>query len=467
MIRRVLEFGDRHVSELMTPRPEIVSVTAGATIGDFLALYSDNYHTRFPVVRDNLDDVVGLVSVKDVMRQLAAGVGLDSSVTAGARPARFVPETKLVNELFDEMRASGDQIVMVADEFGGVAGLVTLKRLVEGIVGRVRDEEQPAGQQDVLPLDENTVELDGGLSISEANERLGLDIPTGDYETVAGFLLEILGSIPSEGAVVLYRNLRFAVLDMRAAAHRPRASHALLHRGMTNGQRPATRRVAMAVRRAFARHGGSLGIGRLVLAVSGGADSMAMLLASAEVGSRLRKRMVVAHFAHGLRPWADRREQALVRRTAADLGLPFEAGQGRTKPSEAAAREERYRFLGRIAAKYDAAGVLTAHTQDDQAETVLLRLTRGAGLRGAGAIRELSSRIVDGRGLTLLRPLLAVNRVETEAVCKEAGVSPARDASNRSLKYARNRVRLRVLRELAKLNPDVRAALAAFAERGR
>ncbi len=217
MIRRVLEFGDRHVSEFMTPRPEIVSVTAGATIGDFLALYSDNYHTRFPVVRDNLDDVVGLVSVKDVMRQLAAGVGLDSSVTAGARPARFVPETKLVNELFDEMRASGDQIVMVADEFGGVAGLVTLKRLVEGIVGRVRDEEQPGGQQEVLPLDENTVELDGGLSISEANERLGLDIPTGDYETVAGFLLEILGSIPVEGTVALYRNLRFAVLEMRAA----------------------------------------------------------------------------------------------------------------------------------------------------------------------------------------------------------------------------------------------------------
>ena len=217
MIRRVLEFGDRHVSELMTPRPEIVTITAGFTIGDFLTLYSDNYHTRFPVIRDNLDDIVGLVSVKDVMRQLAAGAALGSSVTAGARPARFVPETKLVNELFDEMRASGDQIVMVADEFGGVSGLVTLKRLVEGIVGRVRDEEQPGDQQEVLPLDENTVELDGGLSITEANERLGLDIPTGEYETVAGFLLEILGSIPAEGTVVPYRNLRFAVLEMRAA----------------------------------------------------------------------------------------------------------------------------------------------------------------------------------------------------------------------------------------------------------
>ncbi len=234
---------------------------------------------------------------------------------------------------------------------------------------------------------------------------------------------------------------------------------------MTSGPRPATKRVAMAVRRALARHGGSLGHGRLVLAVSGGADSMAMLLAVAEVGARLRKRMAVAHFAHGLRPWADRRERALVRRAAADLGLPFEAGQGQTRPSEAAARDERYRFLGQVAAEYDAVGVLTAHTQDDQAETVLLRLTRGAGLRGAGAIRELSSRVVDGRELTLLRPLLSVSRADTEAVCGEAGVSPARDASNRSLRYARNRVRLRVLRELGELNPDVRAALAGFAER--
>lgn len=217
MIRRVLEFGDRRVSELMTPRPEIVAITAGSSIAQFLELYNLKYHTRFPVIRDNLDDVVGLIAVKDVMRQLASGAETTARASIGLRSVRFVPETKRVHELFDEMRASGDQIVMVADEFGGVAGLVTLKRLIEGIVGRVADEEEPGAEQEVQPLDDNTVELDGGLGIVEANDRLMLDLPFGQYETIAGFLLEELGQIPSEGAVVAYRNLRFAVLEMRGA----------------------------------------------------------------------------------------------------------------------------------------------------------------------------------------------------------------------------------------------------------
>ena len=231
------------------------------------------------------------------------------------------------------------------------------------------------------------------------------------------------------------------------------------------GSRSATQRVAMAMRRAIARHRERLGNGTLLLAVSGGADSMAMLLACAEVGERTRRRMVAAHFSHGLRPTADRRERASVRRAAESLGVPFTSGAAQSPPHEAGAREARYRFLAGAAAEHHAVAVLTAHTQDDQAETVLLRLTRGSGLRGAGAIRECSERSVDGQALTLLRPLLRVTRADTEAVCAEANIRPARDATNRSLRYARNRVRLRVLRELSELNPHVRAALSGFAER--
>ena len=231
------------------------------------------------------------------------------------------------------------------------------------------------------------------------------------------------------------------------------------------GSRNATRRVAMAMRRALTRHRERLGGGALLLAVSGGADSMSMLLACAEVGARTRRRMVAAHFSHGLRPTADRRERAAVRRAAESLGVPFTSGAAQSPSNEAGARDARYGFLAQTAADRDAVAVLTAHTQDDQAETVLLRLTRGSGLRGAGAIRECSERSVDGQTLTLLRPLLHVTRADTEAVCAEGGIKPARDATNRSLRYARNRVRLRVLRELAALNPHVRAALAGFAER--
>ena len=192
---------------------------------------------------------------------------------------------------------------------------------------------------------------------------------------------------------------------------------------------------------------------------------MAMLLACAEIGARARQRMLAAHFSHGLRPTADRRERAAVRRAAKSLDVRFTSGGAQSPSHEAGAREARYRFLAGVAAEHSAVAVLTAHTQDDQAETVLLRLTRGSGLRGAGAIRECSERSVDGQPLTLLRPLLHVSRADTEAVCAEAGIKPARDVSNRSLRYARNRVRLRVLRELSALNPHVRAALAGFAER--
>ena len=216
IIRRVLNFGDRRVSELMTPRPEIVTVKAGATIRDFLSLYSDSYHTRFPVVGDQLDDIVGTISVKDVVRQLAGGAEPDSPASVESRPPRFVPETKRLDDLFDEMRSNGDPIVMVADEYGGVAGLVTFKRLVESIVGRVEEGgDEEGAEPQVEMLDEYTAYLDGRLSIAEANELLSLDLPTGEYETVAGFLLEQLGSIPEVGAEVSFGNLHFAVLEMQ------------------------------------------------------------------------------------------------------------------------------------------------------------------------------------------------------------------------------------------------------------
>ena len=216
IIRRVLDFGDRRVSELMTPRPEIIALKVGATIRDFQDLYSNNYHTRFPVVSDQLDDVVGTVSVKDVMRALAGGAEADSPAPLESRSPRFVPETKSLDDLFDEMRSNGDPIVMVADEYGGVAGLVTFKRLVESIVGKVEEGEDAEGNvPQIEVLEDGTAYLDGGLSIADANEQLSLNLPSGEYETVAGFLLEQMGSIPEVGAEVGFANLHFAVLEMR------------------------------------------------------------------------------------------------------------------------------------------------------------------------------------------------------------------------------------------------------------
>ena len=247
--------------------------------------------------------------------------------------------------------------------------------------------------------------------------------------------------------------------------------------GAESGARPAqpaAERAARAVSAALRRHARAVGDGPLIVAVSGGADSLALLFALAASGVDMAP-PVAARFAHGLRPRADRKEAALVRGVAASLGWPFEEGAGgaaahakRTGASiEEAARELRYAFLAETAARYGASAVLTAHTLDDQAETVLLRLTRGSGLRGAAGMREWSVRSAAGRPLRLLRPFLNVSRADTEAVCAEQGAAPASDATNRALRHARNRVRNRVLPELAHVNPDVRRALARFAQAAR
>ena len=231
---------------------------------------------------------------------------------------------------------------------------------------------------------------------------------------------------------------------------------------MPPSNRASTGRVAVVIRQALRRHRAALGGRPIVLAVSGGPDSLGLLLAAAAV--RGRPELVAAHFSHGLRPSADPRAARLVKRVAASLGIALEHGSAHAGPSEEAARDARYGFLAEVAAAHGASAVVTAHTQDDQAETLLLRLTRGAGLRGAGAMRELSERAAGGARLTLLRPLLGVSRAEMAGVCEEAGIEPVHDGSNRRLRYARNRVRSRVMRELTHLNPNAAGALARFAE---
>ena len=226
----------------------------------------------------------------------------------------------------------------------------------------------------------------------------------------------------------------------------------------------ATAKLARAILAALRAHEDRLRGGPLVLAVSGGADSLALLLAAASLSPRRRPELVVAHFSHGLRPSAEKREAALVRRAAAACGFPLTHSSGASGPTEAHARDGRYAFLASVAHAGGARAVATAHTEDDQAETVLLRLTRGAGLRGAAAMAEIGPWPSDEeKDLLLLRPLLGVPRSLTERACEEAGVRPARDGSNRNVRFARNRVRRRVLPELERINPSVRSLLAGFA----
>ena len=214
LLHKVFVFGDRTVHEVMTPRPEVIWIEEGAKLSDFLGIYAEFPHTRFPVYRVSIDDVVGILSIKDVLMAQASG-SLDKRGTIDdlVRPVLFVPETKRIAQLFAEMQSQGYPMVVVVDEFGVTSGVVTMEQLVGEIVGEMGDELVKV-DKDFEVIDDRTIQIDGGMRVEEANEELGLELPTGDYDTVAGFLLSLLGRIPKEGEQVRYGGLKLAVTQM-------------------------------------------------------------------------------------------------------------------------------------------------------------------------------------------------------------------------------------------------------------
>ena len=215
MLHKVFDFGDRPVHEVMVPRPEVVSIEQGSTVADFLALYAESPLSRFPVYQENMDNVVGILSIKDVLMALAKGTIDNQSVIDDLiRPSYFTPETKRINELFTEMRDNNYRMAVVVDEYGGTAGIVSLSRLVEEIVGQVGDELAGV-EKEYEAINEYTFQIDGSMRIEEANEEMGLELPEGDYETVAGFILDLLGHIPKRGEQIRYKGLKIVITKMR------------------------------------------------------------------------------------------------------------------------------------------------------------------------------------------------------------------------------------------------------------
>ena len=215
MLHKVFEFTDRPVGKVMVPRTEIAWVEQGTKIGEFLDIYAQTPYSRFPVYKDNTDNVVGILFVKDILMKLNGGIiDKEAVIDDLIRPAHFVPESKHLGELLTEMRNGGYHIVMVVDEYGGVAGMVTLGELTEEIIGDIGDELIEEKKEFVVTGD-NTFQLDGGFRIEEANQELGLDLPEGEYETVAGFILSHLGRIPKQGEQLKYRHLKFVIIEMQ------------------------------------------------------------------------------------------------------------------------------------------------------------------------------------------------------------------------------------------------------------
>jgi putative hemolysin len=215
LLDRVFHFHDRRVNEIMVPRTEVVWLEQDETVSEFYETFGQTPHSRFPVYHETVDNVVGIVSIKDVLKAVAERRATETTPLAGLiRPATFIPETKLVSALFWQMQDERQQMAVVVDEYGGVAGVVTLELLLEEMVGRVVDElGQPS--EEYAAIDEHTTRVDGGMSIYDVRGELEIDLPDGDYETVAGFVLDRLGHIPREGETITLDGYRIAVSEVK------------------------------------------------------------------------------------------------------------------------------------------------------------------------------------------------------------------------------------------------------------
>jgi putative hemolysin len=214
MLGNVFRVEDRQLKEVMTPRTEIIGIRHGTTLEEFFQIYAQHAHTRFPVYQDNIDHIVGVISVKDVMQAMSQGrLQAADDVSQLKIPPYILPETRMLGEHLRQIKGTGHQMVILADEYGGTAGLVTLKEMVEEIVGPLGE---PGEQEDeYLAIDQDTYQVDGGLDIDEANRELGLRIPEGDYETVAGFILSRLGVIPKVGDQMHHDGFVLEVTEMQ------------------------------------------------------------------------------------------------------------------------------------------------------------------------------------------------------------------------------------------------------------
>jgi len=226
MIEAVMSFGDLAVAQIMTPRTEMEAIEYTNNLGDITKAIRRIGHSRIPVYEESLDQITGIFYVKDLMRWLAGdgthGGGKPFELRSVIRPAVFVPETKTVRELLKEMMDKKVHIALVADEYGGTAGLVTIEDIFEEIVGDIKDEYEvgPAEIPDVvLKVDQRKADVDGAARIADVNDALtplGVEIPESEeYDTVGGFVITTLGRIPGKGEKFQHERMEFTILEAK------------------------------------------------------------------------------------------------------------------------------------------------------------------------------------------------------------------------------------------------------------
>lgn len=208
MIHGIFDLKDTLVREVMIPRTEIVAIESKSTVDDLIRLIKEEGHTRYPVFKESIDNIVGVIHVKDILTQWE-GRG-DIKVGQFIRHPFIVPETKNVEELLREFKKKRNHIAIVVDEYGGTAGVVTLEDIIEEIVGEIGDEYDLEEIQ-IVPLADGSIVVDARLDIEELASHFNTEIPKEKFETVGGLITFLIGRVPRNGEEVSFENLRFIV----------------------------------------------------------------------------------------------------------------------------------------------------------------------------------------------------------------------------------------------------------------
>lgn len=212
MINNIFEFDDLDAGDIMTHRTDMTAVELNDPIMEAVNLSIEHGYSRIPVFDDDPDNIVGIVYIKDLLKYVGKDMP-ETTLKDVMRSPMFVPESKICGDLFKEMTATRTQMAVVVDEYGGTAGIVTLEDIVEAIVGNIQDEYDHEDEE-FSRINETTFTIEGITNIDEIDELTGKNLPEGDYDTVAGFIISELGYLPKDGEMneVMFENLKFTVL---------------------------------------------------------------------------------------------------------------------------------------------------------------------------------------------------------------------------------------------------------------
>ena len=215
MIDNIFEFDDMDVADIMTHRTDMVCVDVEEGLSEAVKLSIENGFSRIPVYEEDPDNIIGIIYVKDFLKYVGTSLPKTKSIKDIMREAYYVPETKRCGELFSEMTEKRVQMAVVVDEYGGTAGIVTLEDVLESIVGNIQDEYDQESDEFSI-IDDKTFTVDGITDIEEVEEHIGKTFPEGDYDTIGGYIISVLGFLPQDGEMneVTFENIRFTVLNV-------------------------------------------------------------------------------------------------------------------------------------------------------------------------------------------------------------------------------------------------------------